>query len=227
MKLEIPMAFSKTTKRKIVFATDDALAPTSNIYLLTEYLESQGIKTKWIVVTITDTPFSDDEIAKMLAMIPMRTSRETKYKTVFASVDADAPVDSLYMISEWLRSHDFGDLLYLGITDAGTGDQPAGDQDGADDAAESESLSPDAAFDAFLEEAIVKRKGNQLTTAQIRTPWAALHDAHPEDDVIGGIHKNSVARRFRAHYSAPPGKRGRVNGKIEYYWEGYAVIEED
>ena len=27
MKLEMPMAFSKTTKRKIVFATDDGLAP--------------------------------------------------------------------------------------------------------------------------------------------------------------------------------------------------------
>ena len=169
-------------------------------------------------MTIADTPFSDDEIAKMLAMIPMRTSRETKYKTVFASVDADAPVDSLYMISEWLRSHDFGDLLYFGITNAGSGDQPEGDQDDVDVADELENLSPDAAFDAFLEEAIVKQKGSQLTTAQIRTHWAAIHGSDPEDDVIGGIHKNSVARRFRAHYSAPPGKRGRVNGKIEYYW---------
>ena len=46
-----------------------------------------------------------------------------------------------------------------------------------------------------------------------------------DDDVIGGVHKNTVARRFRKHFGAPPGKRGRVNGKIEYYWEGFRVID--
>ena len=150
MKLEIPMMFSKTTKRKTVYLTDDGLAPTSNVYVLTEYLASLGIETKRIIVTISDTPFSDDEAGRMLATITMRTARETKYKTVFASVDADALVDSLYMVSEWLRSHGFGAVLHLGISGAVSDEETKGEQDGADNAAESENLSPAAAFEAFL-----------------------------------------------------------------------------
>ena len=185
MKLEIPMTFSKTTKRKTVYLTDDGLVPTSNVYVLKEYLESLGTEPNGIVVTISDTPFSGDEVAQMLAMIKMRTSRETKYKTVFASIDADAPVDSLYLVSEWLRSHGFGDALYLGISDAVSDEETKGEQDGADNAAESEILSPDVAFEAFLEKMVVRKEGSQLTTAQIKTPWAALHGADPEDDISG------------------------------------------
>ena len=159
--------------------------PTSNVYVLKEYLESLGTEPNGIVVTISDTPFSGDEVAQMLAMIKMRTSRETKYKTVFASIDADAPVDSLYLVSEWLRSHGFGDALYLGISDAVSDEETKGEQDGADNAAESEILSPDVAFEAFLEKMVVRKEGSQLTTAQIKTPWAALHGADPEDDISG------------------------------------------
>ena len=83
MQLAIPMQFSKTTKRKTVYATGDGLAPTTNVYMLTEYLDSRGIETKMIDGILSNVPFTDDEARWMLASVPMRVSRTTKYKTVF------------------------------------------------------------------------------------------------------------------------------------------------
>ena len=48
MRLAIPMAFSKMTKRKTVYATGNGLVPTTNIYVTTGYLASRGIETKSI-----------------------------------------------------------------------------------------------------------------------------------------------------------------------------------
>ena len=220
MRLEIPMTFSKTTPRKTVYATGDGLVPTNNVYLTTKYLDSRGIETKGIDAILSSVSFSDDEAERMLVVVPMRISRTTPYKTVFAPVDADEPVESLYVVTEWLRSHDFGDVLYLGISDAASVCEAAA---GADQV---EHRSPDDIFYEFLGETVVRIAGSRLTTAQVREPWAALNGADPEDKIIGGIHKNTIARRFRKHFGAPAGKRGRVNGKVEYYWEGYAIGEE-
>ena len=96
-------------------------------------------------------------------------------------------------------------------------------QDSADDADEPENISPDAAFDAFLEEAIVRRTGGGLTTAHIRTVWTARYGADPEGDIIAGIRKHGVAKRFRKRFSAPPGTRGRAGRKVERYWDGYTI----
>ena len=222
MQVTIPMQFSKTTKNKTVFATKDGLAPTSNVYVVTEYLASRGIETKQCFVIISDLPFSDEEAGRMLMAIPMRISRTTKNKTLFVSVGTDAPVDSLYMISDWLSSHGFGEALYLGVLDAASGYEA---EDGASDSDDPETLAPDAAFDAFLGGTIVRRAGSRITTNHIKTAWAARYGDDPKGNTIGGIHKNSVARRFRAHFSAPPGKRGRAGGEVEYYWDGYAVIQ--
>ena len=155
MRLEIPMMFSKTTKNKTVFATDDGLVPTSNVYILTEFLRVIGADTKRIVATLCDAPFTDEEVCGMLAMILMRPARHTKRKTVFAPDDAGAPVESLYVVIEWLRSHDFGDVLYLGISDAASVYERAASAD------QVEHRSPDDAFDAFLEGTVVQDRGQQ------------------------------------------------------------------
>ena len=214
MRLAIPIAFSKTTKRKTVFATDAGLAPTTNIYVTTEYLDSRGIETKRIVATLSSVPFTDDEARRMLVTITMRVSRTTKYKTVFASVDADAPVDSLYVVSEWLRSHDFGDVLYLGISDAASGEGSDDDQDGDDD----------DVFNRFLDGAIIRRARSRLTTERIWRAWASYRGVSPDREEIGGIVRREVAQLFRERFSAPGASRGRVDGRVQYYWEGYAIV---
>ena len=228
MRQEIPMTFSKTTKNKTVFATDDRLMPTSNVYMLTEFLRVIGADPKRIVATLSDAPYTDEEVRGMLAMILMRPDRDTKRKTVFVTADAEAPVESLYLVREWLGEYDFGDVLYLGIADAASGYEAAASAD------QVEHRSPEDVLYAFLGETVVKKEGSRITTAQIREPWAARNGADPDDDVIGGIHKNGIARRFRKRFGAPAGKRGRVKGKrgrdgkskVEYYWEGYAIREE-
>ena len=214
MRLGIPMQFSKTTKRKTVFATDDGLAPTTNIYVTTGYLDSRGIETKMIEPIVSDVPFSDDETGRMLVSVPMRVSRTTKYKTVFASAEADAPVDSLYVISEWLRSHDFGDVLYLGISDAASGDGSEDGQDGGDA----------DAFDRFLDGTITRRPRGRLTTERIWSAWASYCGVSPDREEIRGIVRREVAQLFRERFSAPGASRGRVDGRVQYYWEGYAVV---
>ena len=223
MQLVIPMQFLKTTKNKTIFATNDGGTPTSNVYVSTEELCSRGIETKQIAAIISNMPFSDEEAGRMLMSIPMRISRTTKNKTLFTSIDTDAPVASLYMISDWLHSHEFGEALYLGLLDVASSCET---EDGANDSDNPEDISLDAAFDAFLEEVVVRRAGSRITTNHIKTAWAARYGDDPKGNTIGGIHKNSVARRFRAHFSAPPGKRGRAGGgEVEYYWDGYAVSQ--
>ena len=193
--------------------------------MVTEYLISRGIETKqWIKVIISDVPFSDEEAGRMLLAIRMRISRTTKYKTVFASADTDAPVESLYVISDWLHSHEFGDALYLGVLDVASN---CDTEDGANDSDNPEDISLDDTFDTFLEEVVVRRPGSRITTNHIRTAWAARHGADPTADTIAGIHKTRVARLFRAHFSAPPGKRGRAGGEVAYFWDGYAVSQGD
>lgn len=215
MRLAIPMAFSKTTKRKTVFATDAGLAPTTNIYVTTKYLDSRGIETKRIEAIVSDVPFSAAEAARMLLSVLMRVSRATKYKTVFAPVDADAPVDSLYVISEWLRSHDFGDVLYLGISEADSGDGSEDGQDGGDA----------DAFGRFLDEAITRRPRSRLTTERIWRAWASYCGVSPDREEIAGIVRREVAQLFRERFSAPGASRGRVDGRVQYYWEGYAIVQ--
>ena len=216
MRLAMPMQFLKTTKRKTVYATDDGLVPTSNIYMLTEFLQAAGEGAKQIVTTLSSVPFTDDEARRMLVTITMRVSRTTKYKTVFVSVDADAPVDSLYVVSEWLRSHDFGDVLYLGISDAASGEGSDDDQDG-DDA---------DTFDRFLDGAIIRRARSRLTTERIWRAWASYRGVSPDREEIGGIVRREVAQLFRERFSAPGASRGRVDGRVQYYWEGYAIVRE-
>ena len=185
MKLEIPMTFSKTTKRKTVYAAGDGLVPTTNVYMTTEYLDSRDIETKRIKAILSTDPFSDDEAERMLAVVPMRISRTTPYKTVFVPIDAgepveaDAPVDNLYVVTEWLRSHDFGDELYLGICDASSVCDAVASAD------QVEHLSPDDVFYEFLGETVVRKEGSRITTGMMRIPWAALNGADPDDDVIG------------------------------------------
>ena len=214
MRLAIPMRFSKMTKRKTVYAIGDGLVPTSNVYMLSEFLRSAGAEAKRIVATLSNVPFTDDEARRMLVTITMRVSRTTKYKTVFAPVDADAPVGSLYVVSEWLRSHDFGDILYLGISDAVSGD-------GAEDGQDSNETD---GFSRFLDEAITRSPRSRLTTERIWSAWASYCGVSPDREEIGGIVRREVAQLFRERFSAPRASRGRVDGRVQYYWEGYAIV---
>lgn len=218
------MQFSKMTKRKTVYGAGDGLAPITNVYIATEYLDSRDIETERVVVTVSDVPFSGDEAGRMLVSVPMRVSHTTKYKTVFTAVDTDAPVDSLYVVSEWLRSHDFGDVLYLGISDAATGSSGEDGQDGAAGSSKPESTSPETSFDTFLDEAVVRRSRSRTTTGHIWSVWASRYGVSPDRQEIGGILRRGVAKLFREHFSAPKASRARVDRRSQYYWEGYAIV---
>ena len=224
MQLAIPMQFSKATKRKTVYATGDGLAPITTVYVTTEYLDSRSIEAERIEAIVSDVPFSGGETGRMLMSVPMRVSRTTKYKTVFASVDAAAPVDSLYVITEWLNSNGFSDELHLGITDAASCGRAEDGQEGAAESDKPESTSSEMAFDAFLDEAIVRRSRSRLTTEHIWSAWASWCGVSSDREEIDGIVRREVAQLFRERFSAPIASRGRVDGRVQYYWEGYAIV---
>ena len=91
----------------------------------------------------------------------------------------------------------------------------------ADAAADEDPTGGD--FDSFLDEAVILRAGSRITTARIWNAWAGHYGADPDSDYIAGVHKGEVARRFRAHFSAPRASRGRVDGPVEYYWDDYDI----
>ena len=212
MKVAIPMVFPKSTKRTTVFATGDGPAPVENVYVSTSSLRSHGISREAIVLAIADVPLSLDVDGGTVMVVKLRVSRTTRRKTLFEAVDADAPIDRLYIVTEWLRSQCFGEELYLGISSADSGDGIETDEpDGPSEA----TIDASDAFEAFLASAIIRREGSWITTEQIRVAWADHLGASSEDDIIAG--------RFRSHFSAPPGSRGRVDGRVQYRWEGYVI----
>ena len=78
-------------------------------------------------------------------------------------------------------------------------------------------------FADFLSSAIVRREGEWITMEQVRRAWAAVQGVSAGDEIIGGIRKRDFAARFRAHFNAPRGARGRVDGRVQFRWEGYAL----
>ena len=221
MITDVLMSFSKSTKRTTVFATDDDLAPVDNAYVNTAELLLHDITGDTLTLSISKAPFTTEEAENFPIIIPMRISRTTKRKTLFKAVNADAPVDRLYVTSEWLLASDFGDTLYLGISPT------AGDDTNRDDTNVDDDEDPDNAFDEFLATTIIRSEGGLVNTDRIWAAWALVHSADPECDVIAGIFKNRVANRFRACFSPPQARHRRVDGGLHRCWEGFAIVGAD
>ena len=216
MITEILIQFSKSTKRTTVFGTEDDLVPADDVYVNTAELLSRGIAGERLILSISDKPFTAEEAETIAMIVLMRISRTTKYKTLFQAVSADAPVDRIYLTSEWLQAHGFGDTLYIGISASPGADK---DNDVATD--------PVRAFDEFLAATVIRRKGGLVNTDRIWTAWASIHGESPECDVIADISKDSVAHRFRTRFSPPPARHRRVDGGIHRCWEGFAIGRTD
>ena len=212
MRITIPMVFSKTTPRTTVFAAADPAAAMRTVYVITALLHAKSIDTEQLILVISDVPFADGE-ARMA--IHMRFSRRTKTMSVFTAVDEGAPVHTAYVNTETLRSQGSdGQEIFLGISDTPFAED------------EARVLSGDT-FEMFLSASVIRRHDCRLTTAHIWNGWAAHCGADPYSATIAGVRRSDLARRFRTLFSAPRASRGRVDGRVQYYWEGYEVIQKD
>ena len=151
----------------------------------------------------------------MKKTISMRFSKSTRRMTVFTAVDADAPIRTVYVDTETLRSHGGSEEeITLTISDE------AVIEDAPDDNEKDASVD---AFDAFLAASVVESADGRMTTERLWTAWAAHCGVDPTADIIADVRKRDVARTFRAHFSAPAAVRGRVDGRVQRYWKGYAT----
>ena len=103
--------------------------------------------------------------------------------------------------------------------------EPVSDTDEAPPRETEEDKTDDKRFAAFLEENVVAAPGGRLASGHIWQRWAAMHDANPADSPIAGIAKGSLASRIRDVLSPPPTKRGRVDGRVQYFWPDLAVSD--
>ena len=78
-------------------------------------------------------------------------------------------------------------------------------------------------FEEFLDESVKRIPGSRITTERIWKGWASIHGTNPDCAVIAGVRRTEVPSRFRRHFSAPPATRGRVDGRVQYCWEGYSI----
>ena len=153
----------------------------------------------------------------MRKKIDMRFSKRTKRTVVFAAIDAHAPIKTVYVDAEWLRSERVSTKqVFLTISDETVPeDAPEISIECSDDEGD--------AFDAFLSASVVQGGESRLTTERIWSAWATHCGEDPAADIIADVRKRDVAKRFRSHFSAPVATRGRVDGRVQYYWEGYAI----
>ena len=146
----------------------------------------------------------------MRMKIRMSVSKTTKRTTVFSAVQ------TVYVNTESLRSQGCeGKNIILTVSDESDDEAEGGEIHSDDDV---------AAFEEFLGTSITECARSRLTTGDIWNVWAARYDASPTDDVIAGIRRRDVGRVFRAYFSVPPAERGRVDGRVQYHWKGYAVV---
>ena len=206
------MCFAKTTRRTTVFSSVDVDAPVRTVYVNTAALRAHGSDRSDKVLIISDASLSDAETPPAIA-VHMDFSRKTRRTTVFTAVDGDAPVQTFYVNTDFLHSHGGGTRrIFLGISDA----RPVEYRD--EDAGDAGDR-----FEAFLRKSVAESPGSRITAGRIWSIWASRCGADPGDDLVAGIHRRAVAPRFRECFGAPPASRGRVDGRVQYYWLGYEI----
>ena len=213
----------------------DAPASMDDFYIDTEYLNSVPFDNNEIILFISDKPFAEDEVA--LTFPPLPFIRSTKNKTRFEiQNDRDRrlrssieyPVTQAFIYNGALEPEVITNKksIYFGISPVSEAVVTAEEQVVVEDA-DADVIDPETEFNLFLDAVITKRRSGEVTTERIWKAWAVLHGANPDEDVIGGIRKSSVVSRFRARFSPPPATHGRVDGRVQRRWKGYAVIQRD
>ena len=147
----------------------------------------------------------------MKVTIPMQFSKRTKRMTVFAAIDADAPIQTVYVNADWLRSQGGSEeAIMLTMSDEGTPE-------------ENEKGDPADAFDMFLDATVVRSGDCRMTTGHHLDCLGCSLRCRP---CCGHHRRRATTRciaRLRECFSAPVAVRGRVDGRVQHYWKGYRI----
>jgi len=220
--------------------------PMKNFYLNTEVASALPFDTKDIILTISDEPFAEGEVALAFPPVPFykafRSAVRYEHRVARrggvrrAANTPELPVSLAYVNRAALdeefiagrRPIHFGvsapsevaaeDEEQPAAADIDTGDESSGVGD------ESSGVEGLAAFDGFLRESVKSQKEGRLTSRRIWAVWAARCDADPSEDMIADVQFADVARRFRALFGAAAAKNPtRIDGRLQRYWDGYTI----
>ncbi len=170
---------------------------------------SQPAGVRPIVLDLSDYPSAaaaEEELADVLINVKVRRPTPKRPTSILIRVvDTDAEVNG--NIDMYPEPED--DLF----------DHPDDPKPGHPD--------PRAAFRVFLKGVVVQNRSRELSTERIWKRWAAIHRTSNTHKVIAGIKRAHVAPDFRKMFNAPPAHRKRVDGRVQYLWTGYSLVNEN
>ena len=156
----------------------------------------------------------------MAAQIKAIVEKHTKRLTGLKYTDDIGQERVTYFSTSWLTaggvSVELGDTVTITVS---------GDEDvhALSPQKRDESLTGDEFVAAFIAREVIVASGQRLTSGHLWERWAVLHDADPGESDIAGIAKGSMAGRIRRALSLPPARRGRVEGRVKYFWPDLAL----
>ena len=218
MQLQMRLKFIKRTKYTTVFAASGSESPVKSAYVNTEALRSRGFREDEIYLVISDASFEGKDSKELISM-RMKPYKTTKRTTVFEACRQNSAMRTVYVNTEALQANNYGgEELFLAISQVALIGAELENPRGTEYT---------KTFEEFLDESVKRRPGSRITTERMWKGWASLHGTNSDDAVIAGVRRTEVPSRFRRHFSAPPATRGRVDGRVQYCWEGYSIAFND
>ena len=168
-----------------------------------------------------------------------------KNTPLLTGIEFDHPAisSSVFFNRDWLQGHgvgtEIGDLIVLSLSNAADVTDPTTDEVeeirvGMENAppqvtAEAaEVKTDDDRFAEFFDKNVAVVLDGRLTSDRVWKRWADENGAPREEREIAGIAKSSMASRIGHLLSpAPRTKRGRVDGRGQYYWPGQDITVGD
>ena len=218
MWLQVHMKFMKKTKRTTVFGASGSESPVKFVYVNTEALRSRGFREDEVHIVISDAPIVGKDLSELI-VVKMGPYKTTKRTTVFESGCQDSAMQTVYVNTEALQANNYGgEEIFLAISQVALIGAALENPRGTE---------YPKTFEEFLDESVKRIPGSRITTERIWKGWASLHGTNPDGAVIAGVRRTEVPSRFRRHFSAPPATRGRVDGRVQYCWEGYSIASDN
>ena len=213
--------------------------PMKDFYLNTEVASALPFDTKEIILTISDEPFAEGEVALVFPPVPFYKAfrsavryehrAERRGRERRAANTPELPVSLAYVNRAVLDEEFIAERrpIHFGVSapsEVAAEDEKQAVAADIDVGDESSGVEAIAAFDSFLRESVKIQKEGRLTSRQIWAVWAAQRNVDPDERVIAGVRYADVARRFRALFGAAAAKNPtRIDGRLQRYWSGYAI----
>lgn len=229
MRLEVTMRRVAETKNTDKFEPDGEPGPMDNFYVNSKAIASLPFDTAALRLTLSSEPFGDGEVERAFPPVPFYRSSDRvvryQYRDKGRTVTSTTalPVTLAYVYRSALEGKfvEQRKPIYFGISPVIEDEKQVVVTDGAGETSHADAI---AAFEDFLREVVLVKRGERLTSRQIWAVWATRWNAEPDERVIARVRYDDVSRRFRATFGvvAEPVPT-RIDGRSQRYWRGFTI----